>query len=128
MSATLATSDTSGAAAKGRIAALATTNLTALKTGPGNIYSIFVASTAAAAATVFLKLYDKASAPVLASDVPVLTIPIISTTTTAGWIGMDCDVGMAFKLGIAYAITGGIADTDATAVAAGAVHGCIFYK
>jgi hypothetical protein len=128
MSATTATSDVSGACLVGRVAALATTNATALKTGAGNVYAFFLCGSTAVGSTVYFKFYDKASAPVVGTDTPLFTVPVISTTTLAGWVDIEVDPGITFKNGIAFAITGGVADSDATAVALNSLHGAIFYK
>lgn len=122
------TSDTSVAVNRARVAAANSTNATSVKPGPGNVYGFYLSATAASASTAFLKLFDKASAPTLGTDVPVLTIPIISTTTLAGMAQFISDIGIPFFNGIAYAITLNVADNDTTAVAANAVHGVILYK
>lgn len=98
------------------LSSAATTNLTTLKAGAGNLYSVSVSNIGAAAA--YLKLYNKASNPALASDVPVLTISIPASGTINVPFGA---IGLRFATGIAYAITNLAADTDATAVAAAQV-------
>lgn len=76
------------------------------------MYNLVASNSGAAAA--YVKLYNKASAPVLATDVPVLTIKIDAGATLPVKFGA---VGHRFATGIALAITSGAADTDATAVA-----------
>lgn len=98
----------------------ATTNLTSAVSVPVDLYGIIATNTAAA--VKFLKIYNKASAPVLASDIPVLTICI-----PAGQIAnIQFEQGMYLNLGLAYAITGADADNDATAVTAGDIKGLNF--
>lgn len=63
----------------------------------------------------YLKFYNKASAPNVGTDVPVLVIPIPATSVTHANFGI---LGHRFATGIALAITGGIADTDTTAIGA----------
>ena len=63
----------------------------------------------------YLKLYNKASAPVLATDVPKMTIPIPSNTQGAG-LAISYTKGIDFDLGISMAITAGITDTNETAI------------
>lgn len=95
----------------------ATTNLAAIKASAGTLYGL--AGFNAGAAAAFVKLYNKATAPVLASDVPVLVVPI-----PAGGAMPPVNLGALghrFAAGIAIAVTGGAADTDATAVTAGQV-------
>ena len=73
-------------------------------------------------AAKFVKLYDKATAPTVGTDIPKLTIGI-----PANW---SREIGVqptAFQNGIAMAITGAAADNDATAVAAGDVAVDVFY-
>lgn len=95
----------------------ASTNLTAVKTSAGTVYSLVARNTGAGAA--FIKLYNKASAPVVASDVPVIVFEVAA----AGLLQVNFGaIGHRFGTGIAMAITGALADTDATAVAAGQVR------
>jgi hypothetical protein len=103
---------------------LATTNLTAAVVGPARVVGGYLRNRAAA--EKFLKLYNKASAPVLATDVPLMTIGL----PAGAYIGMGDIIGtfgMLFPLGVAYAITGAYANTDATAVAAGDVDVNLLY-
>lgn len=62
---------------------------------------------------IFFKLYDKATAPVLATDLPFWTIPVAPTSgfsTAPTW-------GYPVANGLGYAITRAFAPTDTTAVA-----------
>lgn len=94
----------------------ATTNATSVKASAGNVYSITASNTGAAAA--FVKYYNKASAPTVGTDVPVITF----TIPIGGHISESfTDFGMRFSTGIALAITNLAADADATAVAAAQV-------
>lgn len=63
----------------------------------------------------YLKIYDKASAPVVGTDVPVMTIPIPASTDGAGFVW---NVPIMLGNGISYAITGAAADNDTTALSA----------
>lgn len=95
--------------------AAATTNITLVKGSGARIVGGYLRNRAAA--EKYVKIYDKATAPVLASDVPKLTLGI----PAAGYIGLGDIVGQyGLKLvnGFGYAITGAYADTDATAVVA----------
>lgn len=99
------------------ISAAASTNGTSVKGSAGNVFRIRGYN--AAAALRYLKLYNKASAPTVGTDVPVLTIALPPTAA------FDFDLGGAdghyFSAGIAYAITGAAADNDTTALTAGDV-------
>lgn len=103
-----------------RIVAAATTNISVLKATPGNIARIDLFNVAAY--DVFLKLYNKATSPVLASDVPIHTYPI--KAGSALWRHFDVG-GKWFSLGVSIAITKLIADTDTTVLVAGDVTGSI---
>ena len=92
----------------------ATTNTGYAKASAGTLYGI--ACSNVSASVRYLKLYNKASAPTLASDTPVLVIPIAAASVANFQLG---PLGLRFSTGIAYAITGGVADTDTTAIALG---------
>jgi hypothetical protein len=102
-----------------RVVAAATTNATSLKASAGNIAAIDLFNVAAYA--VFLKLYNKASAPTVGTDTPVWTIPI----PASGGFSLVLDWGEYFSTGIAYAITKLQADSDTTVLVAGDVTGRI---
>jgi hypothetical protein len=70
---------------------------------------------------VFLKLYNKASAPTVGTDTPVFTIPLKAGTGYS----KSFLYGRNFATGIAYGITKLQADSDTTALAAGDVTGSI---
>lgn len=93
----------------------ATTNATSVKASAGNLMeaSIFNAT----AATIYLKFYNKASAPTVGTDVPIMTIPVVAGALWAAEFGR---FGKRFTTGIALAITGAAVATDTTAVAVGA--------
>lgn len=94
----------------------ATTNATSVKATAGTVYAIAISNTGAAARHV--KLYNKASAPVVGTDVPVITIPVAAGGFGAVQFG---GVGHRFTTGIALAITVGAADSDTAAVGASEV-------
>jgi hypothetical protein len=109
------------AASRARIASAASTNATSVKATAGLLYHIIASNTATSAR--FLKLYDKASAPVVGTDVPAFTIYL----PPGGGFSDEFSIPAAFTTGIAYAITSAIADTDATAIAANDVHGVLLF-
>lgn len=92
----------------------ATTNATSTKGSGGTIWSVVVSNNNASAR--YLKLYNKASAPTVGTDTPVIVIPIpaLSFATINGGAN-----GIRFSTGIAWALTGLPADSDTTAVSAG---------
>jgi hypothetical protein len=86
------------------------TNQTSIKNTAGVIHSVSVFNNAAY--PVFVKYFNKASAPSVGSDTPVWTIGVQA--------GVSRDVtpplGLLFSTGIAMAIVKGIADNNSTAV------------
>lgn len=104
--------------AASRIAsAAANTNPTSAKATAGNVFRI--AGNNVKASVVYLKIYNKATAPTVGTDVPVLTIPIPASAV------FNIDIGGAFGFylgtGIAYGFTTDAADNGTTALSAGDV-------
>jgi len=99
------------------------TNAEAVLPGAHTLGGYYI-SNANASAFRFLKLYDKATPPNVGIDVPKITIGI--PFMSAANIGLDD--GIAFELGIALAMTTGVADTDATGVAANELVVNLFYE
>jgi len=108
---------TSAANAMGRhkLFSGATTNATSVKASAGKLVGGVIANMTTSVR--YFKLYNKASAPTVGTDTPVYTFPLQPNTTyyVADMIAM---LGDQFSTGIAYAITGGLADSDATAIVA----------
>lgn len=100
----------------------ATTNATAIKTSAGTLYALTASN--ANAAVRHLKLYNKASAPTVGTDIPVLTVPLPPGQVTHINLGA---MGLRFATGIASATTVNIADTDTAAVAAGEIKSSFTY-
>ncbi len=94
------------------LSSAATTNAKAVSTCPATVYGITASNVGAAAA--FLKIYNKAAAPVVGTDVPALTIPIAASGVVAIDFGPR---GHYFTGGFSLAITNLAADADTTAVA-----------
>lgn len=92
----------------------ASTNAAAPKTSGGNLYEITVSNPTATAA--YVKLYNKASAPTVGTDVPVLTIPAPAGATQQLEFGA---VGKRFATGIAIACTAAAVATDTAVAVAG---------
>lgn len=104
-----------------KLVGAATTNATVVKAAPGVVYGWNLSGIGAAA---FLRLYDKATAPTVGTDVPKLTIPAAS----GGVNFSEFLKGIAFLNGIAIAITAAVADNDATAIAAGGAVVNLFFE
>lgn len=92
----------------------ASTNAASVKASAGVLFEVTVSNPTATAA--YVKLYNKASAPTVGTDVPVLTIPVAANSTVQYDLGQ---VGKRFATGIAVATTGAIAANDTTNAVAG---------
>jgi hypothetical protein len=74
----------------------------------------------------YVKFYNKASAPVVGTDVPLITIGIPAVSSSS--FTLPALVGIDFSIGISFAITLGAADGDATPLTVTAnVTGLIAY-
>lgn len=100
----------------------ATTNATSVKASAGTLYGIV--ATNINAAIRYLKIYNKASAPTVGTDVPVLTLAIPLTGVLSVNLG---PLGLRLGTGIAFALTAGAADADVAAVAANEVKVALSY-
>jgi len=96
----------------------ASTNANNIKATGGVVYSIQVFNNGSSLG--YLKLYDKATLPVPATDNLVLKSTIIIPHGSGAGAGVvvSLPVPKKFTSGIGFAITGAIATTDATSVAA----------
>lgn len=91
----------------------ASTNAVSVKASAGNVYGWYLSNTHATAWRYF-KLYNKASAPTVGTDTPVDVIAI----PPGGAANVNFVDGIAFSTGIAFAVTGGVANADTTITAA----------
>lgn len=101
------------------------TNATSVKGSAGQVYWIYCSNTNAAVR--YLKLYNKASAPTVGTDTPVLVFAIPGNTAAAGF-STSTDMGLAFGTGIAFALTTGVANSDTGAVAQNEIVVNLGYK
>jgi hypothetical protein len=106
---------TSGGATPSTYVSAASTNATSVKASAGQLYGVMLSNVNAAAR--YLKIFNKASAPTVGSDTPVMNLIIPGNTAGAG-SNVVLDGGVAFGTGIAFAITTGAALLDSGAVAA----------
>lgn len=104
------------------VIAAATTNATSVKASAGQVGGWYIHNNAASVR--YVKLYNKASAPTVGTDTPVLVIPIPAGAAA----NVEFANGIAFSTGIALAIVTGQANSDATAVTAGDVVVNLLYK
>lgn len=100
----------------------ASTNATSLKASAGLVYGLSISNVNASAR--FFKLYNKASAPTVGTDTPILTLQI----PASGTVIRAYPVGLALGTGIAWACTTGIADSDTGSVGANDLSIDIDYK
>lgn len=117
---------TSGGLTMTKLISAATTNATNAKASAGQVYAVQVFNINAAVR--YLKLYNKATAPTVGTDIPVKTITIPGNTAGAGVVMVSWEQGLAFGTGIGFALTTGVADADTGAVAANEIVVNMDYK
>jgi hypothetical protein len=108
-----------------RVTSAATINANVVKAAPGNLYGWFIYNNTGAAK--YVKFYDKATAPVPATDTPKFTLVLAANTTGRGASEVQLSLAMTFAVGISYVITNAVADADATVTAANDVVGTILF-
>ncbi len=118
----LTTSASQGGSLHSLVAA-ATTNATSVKAAPGTIYAHVISNKAITG--MWFKFYNKASAPTVGTDVPVLQYLVPASTSISLNFGA---AGLLFSNGIAFAITVLDAANDTTAVAAAQCYSTLVYK
>lgn len=116
----------SGGLSLSRTLSAATTNATSVKASAGQLYGFILTNTNAAVR--YVKLYNKASAPTVGTDTPVMTLAVPGNAAGAGMIAAEFTSGIAFGTGIAFAITTGVTDADVGAVAANEIIVHLMYK
>jgi hypothetical protein len=118
---TVTTAGTPAAPATTFVNSAATTNGALILTGSVGLQALYTTNIGATAA--FVKLYNKATAPTVGTDVPEMIIAVpaaVAGVPGAAQITPGFN-GYRFPLGLGIAITGAVADNDTTAVAAGQV-------
>lgn len=110
---TTPTPSATGGLSNSRTISAATTNATVVKATPGKVHKVIVSNINVAAR--YLKLYNKATAPTVGTDVPVITLLLPALSQQQ----LDLsDLGLQFSAGIGFALTTGVADADTGAVSA----------
>lgn len=99
------------------VSSAASTNATLGKNATGWLFA--VTGYNSNAVVRYLKLYNKASAPTVGTDTPIMTIALVPSAGFA----IDFPAPYYFSTGIAYALTTGSADADTGAVGAGDILG-----
>lgn len=102
------------AASTSRTVTTAGTNAASVKASGATLYGVhFINDTASAA---YLKIYGKASAPTVGTDVPLRVVKLEANTSKSITY---TSMGVAVGTGLAIAVTGSLADTDTSAAPAG---------
>lgn len=99
------------------VSAAADTNTTSAKASAGVLYH--ARGYNAAAAVRYLKFYNKATAPTVGTDTPVLTLALPPSAA----FSFDWPIGRYFATGIGYGMVTGAADNSTTALTAADVLG-----
>jgi hypothetical protein len=115
---------TTGGLSKFHLVGAATTNATNVKASAGQVYAITAFNVAATPA--YLKFHNTAGTPTAGSGVTD-TFLIPGNTAGAGMV-LNIDKGIAFATGIGITLVTGIADANASAIAADNVVINIYYK
>lgn len=106
-----------------RVTAAGSTNLTLVKGGSALLFGYRFTNHAASAR--YVKLYNKATAPVLAEDTPVEVISLPAGATIV--VPPNKDLAVRHPLGLGYSIVNDAGDTGTTAATANDVIGVIWY-
>ena len=97
------------------------TNATSVKASAGTVFNIIIHNThggSGSNSAITIRFYDKATAPTVGTDVPMIIVHVSSSTSKE----VNFTSGIAFTNGIAYALTAGDSLLDATAVDADGVQ------
>jgi hypothetical protein len=98
----------------------ASTNGANVKATGASLGEISVSNPTATAC--FVKLYNKATAPTVGTDVPILTIRVAATGSAGDTVSLNFGpMGKRFASGLGIAVTAGVAATDVANAVAGVV-------
>lgn len=93
-----------------------------VKASAGQLYGYYIFN--GGSATAFLKFYNKATAPTVGTDTPVITIPLAA----GAGANVEFTQGVAFDTGIGIGATTEVGDSGTTAPGANEVVVNLFYK
>jgi hypothetical protein len=94
------------------------TNATLVHTGNSLLKTAIVVNTTTT--VYYLKLYNKATAPICGTDIPKWNVPIpVGANSTIGGFVLPLADGLQFPLGFGFCLTGALADNDTTPAVAG---------
>jgi hypothetical protein len=105
----------SAGVALSRIISAANTNASVIKASAGRLLRVLAVNTGTSPR--YVKLYNSATSPTVGTDTPLLTLTVLP----GGGLQASFEWAVSFAAGISIAITGGAADADTTAIAAGEV-------
>ena len=97
------------------------TNATSVKASAGTVFNMIIHNThggGGSGSSITIRFYDKATAPTVGTDVPIIIVHVGSGTSKE----VNFTSGITFTNGIAYALTAGDSLLDATAVDADGVQ------
>lgn len=97
------------------------TNAANIKSSSATLYGWSIFNNAAY--PVFIKLFNKSTAPIPGTDSPAMTISVQAGVRADG----DIDAGIAYPQGLGIAITKGITDLDSSTIAASDCVVDLFY-
>lgn len=119
----------SGGATPFHLQSGASTNATSVKASAGQLYSVQLTNTSTTN-VAFVKFHDIATSPTPGTTAvkKVFTLPSAVSATQPTVVVHAMPLGVSFGSGIGLSITGGSADADTTAVAAGQVIADLDYK
>ena len=102
------------------------TNATSVKASAGTVFNMIIHNThggGGSGSSITIRFYDKATAPTVGTDVPIIIVHVGSGTSKE----VNFTSGITFTNGIAYALTAGDSLLDATIVDADGVQVYIGY-
>jgi hypothetical protein len=91
----------------------ATTNATSVQASSSTLFNVIIVNTTAT--KYYFKLYNKASAPTVGTDVPLQSYEVAAS----GTLNINYNIPLAFSTGLAFALTAGFAISDNTAAVTG---------
>lgn len=98
----------------------ASTNCNLVRAGNSVLHDLIPINTTTT--IYYLKLYNKATAPVAGTDIPLWTIPLpFGATSSGGGVDHHSAPGILFPDGFGFCITGAVADADSSNAATGLV-------
>lgn len=100
----------------------ATTNAASVKSSGGAITMLTCFNNSAS--TIYIRIYNKTTAPTVGTDVPVAVFPVAAGALFNPNFGVS---GLRLATGIAIAVTGAAPNNDSTAAAAGVIVSACYF-